>query len=156
MRMPSPWPRTRVADGLVQGFPAGAVQAAHREGRRPSEERLSPGAGGGRRRAVTAETLPRPVSSLLSRTKSLLCRGDSKTVPLGTGRILQQLGEGSGSSQHQYSPTHLPNPPKKITKGLLVMRKGSRTSRRTLRNPTGWGALLLRETQEHKPGQQGT
>ena len=154
--MPSPWPRTRVADGLVQGFPAGAVQAAHWEGRQPSEERLSPGAGGGRRRAVTAETLPRPVSSLLSRTKSLLCRGDSKTVPLGTGRILQQLGEGSGSSQHQYSPTHLPNPPKKITKGLLVMRKGSRTSRRTLRNPTGWGALLLRETQEHKPGQQGT
>ena len=154
--MPSPGPWTHMADGLVQGFPAGAIQAAHREGQRPSEERLSPGAGGGRRRAAMAETLPRPVSSLLSRTKSPLCSGDSKTVPLGTGRILQQLGEGSGSSQHQYSPTHLPNPPKKITKGLLVMRKGSRTSRRTLRNPTGWGALLLRETQEHKAGQQGT
>ena len=114
-------------------------------------------------RAGGGEEQPRlklcPGLSLLSHQEQnpSSAAGTAKLWPLGTGRILQQLGEGSDSSQHQHGPTHLPKPPTapKITKGLLVMRKGNRSSRRTLRNPTGWGALLLRETQEHKPGQQG-
>lgn len=100
----------------------------------------------------------RPGLSLLSRQEQnpFSAGGTAKPWPLGTGRILQQLGEGSGSRQHQHGPTHLPKaPPKKIAEGLLVTRQSNRTSRRTLWNPTGWGALLLRETQEHMPGQQG-